>query len=169
MTDSPEKKRKKNVTDFLLGVGLALLVYLSGSVAWYQYTAFQSYAPATNWVEVTKFQIPYFKQGVNPVIDYQRTIKQTVSSSWTSEIRRLNEDDSYTIICTNSGFSELDPGREAPPAGWTVGSFAGNDCVSELEPGLYRLHVVWELRPRGFDRTIRYPFSSNAFQVEPAS
>lgn len=167
--ESTEVTFKKKMTNIALGVGLGLLVYISGSIAWFQYQDYVESAPATNWVEVTRFSVPDFDPGTNPTIDYQRVIKQSVSSAWTAELRHFLDGDDYEVVCLNSGFSELEPGRAPPPTGWTLGSFASRDCVDSLEPGVYRLYVTWELRPRGYDRTIRYPITSNTFQVGAVS
>lgn len=165
--DTPEQKEKKNLTDIMIGVGLAFLIYIAGSIAWYQYQESNNTAPATNWVEVTGLTVPNFQLGVNPTIDYVRDIKQAVSSSWSAELRRYSDtSDNYDVVCERSGFSELEPGRAPPATGWTLGSFAGTDCVESLTlPGRHRLMITWELRPSGTDRVILYPISSNAFFI----
>lgn len=164
--DTEEVRQKKNITDFLLGIGVALLLYISVSVGWHQYQGLVDHFPATNWVEVTRFNIPDFEAGADPIIDYQRTIKQEVSSSWTAELRRYEGDgEGYSVVCIRNGFSELDPFRVPPPSGWSMASFVGSDCVSTLNPGVHRLSVTWELRPIGVDDPVFYPFSSNAFTI----
>ncbi len=163
--DSPEKKAKKNFNDIALGIILAICVFFMGVWSFNQYHAFQSMAPATNWVEVTSFTVPNFKAGVDPSIEYTRDIKQPVSSSWVSEVRRyVDNTDDYELVCTKSGFNELEPGRAAPPNGWFLSAFAGKDC--KLISGRYRIFVVWTLRPKGLERSIPYSFASNAFTVQ---
>jgi hypothetical protein len=163
-TETEEVRQKKNMTDILIGIGVALLAYVVGSIMYGQYRDYVESAPASNWVEVTKFVVPDFETGANPNIDYKRIIKQEVSSSWNAEIRRY-DGETYSVVCNKAGFSELDPFRAPPIGGWNLGSFVDEECVDSLKPGVHRLSVIWELRPRGLDRTILYPFSSNAFNV----
>lgn len=169
--DSQGTKKRKNLTDIMIALALGLLIYLSISVGIAQYQQYNESAPATNWVEVTSLTVPNFKPGVNPTIDYVREIKQQVSSSWTAELRYYPPDtENYEVACERTGFSELEPGRAPPANGWTVGSFAGTDCVEELtREGRYRLNIVWKLRPRGLNREIVYPISSNTFYVGEVS
>ena len=162
--DTPSEAKKKNFNDVAVGVILAICVYFLALTSWNQYWDWQEKAPATNWVEVTSFNVPNFVVGANPSIDYVRNIKQAVSSSWTSEVRRYHDDsDNYELACTNSGFSELEPGRAAPTTGWFLSSFVGEDC--KFTPGRHRVYVTWNLSPKGYDRTIRYNFTSNTFFV----
>jgi hypothetical protein len=165
--DSPAKKQRKNLTDIGVGIILAICLYFLILTTYSQFTRWQAQAPATNWVEVSSLAVPNFQPGVDPVIEYVREIKQSVSSSWTAELRHYpNDSGDYELICERSGFTELEPGRAPPPGGWTLGSFAGIDCVKNITTqGRYRLQIIWELRPRGYDRTITYPISSNTFFV----
>ncbi len=163
-TETEEVRQKKDMTDILVGIVVALLAYVVGSLMYDQYRDYVESAPASNWVEVSTFIVPDFEAGANPNIDYTRIIKQEVSSSWNAELRRY-DGEAYSVVCNKAGFSELDPFRSPPSECWSLGSFVDENCVKSLEPGVHRLAVTWELSPRGLDRTILYPFSSNAFNV----
>ena len=163
----PVKKRNRNLfSDIATGVTTAIALFFAIQYGIQQYNNFLESGPASNWVEVTRLEIPNFTVGTDPSIAYEREIKQSVQSNWTAELRYFyNEDGEYSTACNNSGFSNLEPSRVPPADGWHLSDFIGKGCA--IEPGNYRLTVVWNLRPVGYSQSIVYNFSSNDFVVTP--
>lgn len=115
------------------------------------------------WFEVHTLFVPDHVQGSNPALTYERTIKTDFTGLWVVEAQKLNEDGLFENVCSGDGFNDYDVEDVLPdPLTWTW--FFDRECA--VEPGSYRIAVVWDMRRSGYPMK-RQRARSNLFTVMP--
>lgn len=120
--------------------------------------------PPQAWFEVFSLYVPDHPQGANPVLLYDRTIRESFTGLWVVEVQRREPNGSFSNECSGSGVSEYEPRDVLPDNGVTWEWFLGRKCA--VEPGTYRLMAVYDMRKDGYPMK-RYKATSNVFEVIP--
>lgn len=152
-------------------IGFLIAVGLNWMVSRFEYAAKKA-APATNWFEVTQFQIADTVLGIEPIMVYERNIKQPFSGRWYSVIEQLTSE-GVSLLGGECDFNEwhnYDPARVVPPGAtlsWLTGiKFAERPgeggCF--LSFGTYRVRLKWDIEPPGYPPKT-YTVASNPFRV----
>lgn len=125
--------------------------------------------PITDWFEVTKLVVPDFIIGDNPVIEYERTIKQEVKGTWNSRVLIYDADTMrYIYVCGNSDINNTvyRPQADLPdPVTWEWLVFDRRSCEVFMTPGEYRLVLEFTFCPEAMTICKNYRHMSNEFSV----
>jgi len=141
---------------FLFGA-IFLAIWFGLSARW------KDAAPSTDFFEVNRLSIPDFVQDENPILSYDRTIKQKFFGTWVVEIYDAKSVERSVAACYGDGSSIYDA-SDALPIPVTLKWFIDKDC--HLVPGQYIVEVVWKIQPEGYP-VKEYKTSSNIFKVIP--
>jgi len=144
----------------LIGYGLALATLYTAQIA------FDIVIPASQWFEVQSVKINDTTEGRAPSMTVVRSIHKPFYGEWTSEVERLNESGSFTLVCQSQGRANYSPSNDLPPNldlnWWTY------PVKCQLAPGAYRVETVWRIFPTGITpRKVEY--TSNVFNVRSAT
>lgn len=131
---------------------------------------FGSIAP-TEWMEVTELFVPDHEVGSNPLLAYDRIVKENFRGYWVAEIKSRDSyvsDGRFFTACSGNGASDYDTEDLIDPAKTSWEWFVGRPC--KIPPGVYRIEVTWDMKVPGFDQAKRYTVLSNPFRVwEPGT
>lgn len=119
--------------------------------------------PAANWFTVNDIYIPDFKLGENPVMTYDRTIKEPFRGFWVIELERFLPDGRTVLECSGSGVNDYEVTDYIPENSVSFEWFIGKRC--DLIPaGKYRIRGSWKMKRDGWPdkQVIRY---SNLFTI----
>lgn len=120
--------------------------------------------PATDWFEVHEVFVPDHVTGSNPFILYDRTIRSDFTGMWVVEAQRREPSGGFSNACSGSGVDDYTRYDNLPEDGVTWTWFFGRPCP--IEPGTYRLSVVYDMRKPEYPMK-RYRTLSNVFNVLP--
>ena len=141
---------------FLFGA-VFLAIWFGLSAKW------KDAAPSTDFFEVNRLYVADFVQDDDPILSYDRTIKQKFFGTWAAEIYDAASKERTIPACFGDGSRIYNPGDE-PPVPVTLKWFIDKDC--HLEPGQYIVEVVWKIQPEGYP-VKEYKTISNIFKVIP--
>lgn len=121
--------------------------------------------PAANWFTVNDIFIPDFRRGENPIITYDRTIKEPFEGFWVIEIERFLPDGRTILECTGSGTNDYEVANYIPENKVSFQWFIGKRCDA-MPAGEYRMRGSWKMKRPGWPekQIIRH---SNVFRVLP--
>lgn len=119
--------------------------------------------PATDFFVVRNISVPDFIEDTDPMVVYDRTIKEVFNATWTLEVISTVPGENYAV-CTGSGVNHYTPDKELPKEGVRLSWLLGKDCG--LRAGQYTIQAHYEIRPEGFP-TKNYSATSNIFNVLP--
>lgn len=137
----------------------ALLFFVGGFVFSWVHRVDVATEPASAWFTVDAMVIPDHRVGENPVIDFERTIKKSMTGRWSVETQKFNGS-RWVTVCRGSGISNYSIDEDLPRP-ITLNWYRG---ACETEPGLYRLQTVW-LFSDGTGLTRSVQNESNDFNV----
>lgn len=121
-------------------------------------------APATDWIEYQKIEIPDFRVGENPRINAFRFIKRETVGTWYARIMATTGE----TICNGAGESFYRPDLVYPPSTLfrtTLNEYVGDSgCSGHITPGSYfiDIDIVWS----EFGVRKRLTFKSPVFSVK---
>jgi len=141
---------------FLFGT-VFLVIWFGLSAKW------KDAAPSTDFFEVNRLYVADFVQGDDPILSYDRTIKQKFFGTWAAEIYDATLKERTIPACFGDG-SRIYDASDEPPIPVTLKWFIDKDC--HLEPGQYIVEVVWKIQPEGYP-VKEYKTNSNIFNVIP--
>jgi hypothetical protein len=155
---------RKRITDWFLGIGLAIVTFLGASegVRLYQVNTHHS-ASAAAYLEPIQLVVPDHVAGSNPVLFYDREIRQDFVGQWIVEMQRIQADGSPISICTGSGTNLYSPEKTQPEEGTTLSWFMGKLCA--VPAGTYRLVANWTIDRPGIPGVASASLHSNLFEV----
>lgn len=159
----------RKLTNNLLAVVIALFAVFA--IIQYQNTAelwqekSRELTPADNWFVIRGVTIPDFVVGTDPVVQFNRVIRQPFDGSWSISIHQVGSDMDYPI-CFNSSTNFYDATPGIPKTAIPLSIFMGKECA--LPVGQYIAQINWEIRPAGYP-TKYVRISSNNFYVKPES
>lgn len=121
--------------------------------------------PADAWFEVHEIYVPNHVAGSDPMILYDRTIRENFTGFWVVEAQRRDSQGRFSNVCSGSGVDDYTPEDFLPEEGvrWTW--FFGRACA--IPPGTYRIAAVWDMRRPDYPLK-RQRARSNLFEVLPA-
>lgn len=129
--------------------------------------------PPSAWFQVHEVFVPDFTEGENPMILYDRIIREEFRGFFVVEVQRQLENGLWFADCSGSGVNDYTPEDALPQAADTPGNYvtldwfinrAGSPC--RPEPGEYRLRTSYELsRPNWPVKTTLN--ISNVFTITP--
>ncbi|MDP8995917.1 MAG: hypothetical protein M3O03_02785 [Pseudomonadota bacterium] len=152
---------------------LVLAVCISAAILYWQQSSYEQARVANEaalkavlaetFFEVKSVAVPDFKEGENPLIIYDRTIKKPFFGFWNVEVHQVGADTDYNY-CSGSGSANYEPHETLPKVGVKLDWFIGKDCA--LPVGQYRLQMNWQIHADGYPSKIE-TISSNIFKVSP--
>lgn len=118
-----------------------------------------------SWFQVNDIFVPDMKAGDNPVMTYDRTIKENFRGFWITEVQRRDAGGAFTLECSGRGINDYEPQDYIPANQVRWKWYIGTDC-GVLPAGQYRLRSSWIMRRPGWPEknTVKY---SNLFTIRP--
>lgn len=114
-----------------------------------------------DWFVVKQIYVPDHKQGANPLVVYDRVVKQRFKAAWVVEVQTLGPNRKATNVCSGSGRSDYSPSETLPEIGVRWDWYIGKAC--NVPPGRYRLFTTWDIEtPSGI---VTLDVLSNVFEV----
>jgi hypothetical protein len=107
-----------------------------------------SVAPGA-WFQVNDIFVPDMRAGEDPVMVYDRTIKEEFRGFWVTEVQRRDAGGSFVLECTGSGINDYEPQDYIPNNAVRYSWYIGAKCA-DLPPGQYRLRSSWIMRRPGW-------------------
>jgi hypothetical protein len=143
---------------YILVIG-ASLMWLTGQVQQYR----RDTAPASDYFVVNQIGIPNFTLGENPVVLYDREVKQAFSGSFTAEIQDAAN---LNVICPSTKTFNYDPAKQLPREGVTLSWLMYREPLPDCKPpvGTYRVEICWTIN-RIDAVPVRMCEHSNTFSV----
>lgn len=125
--------------------------------------------PPDDWFSINEVFVPDHRQGENPPMLYDRTIRVPFRGFWIVEVQRFEQGgkdgELFSPACSGSGISEYEPEDYIPENTVTWEWFIGRECA--VPPGQYRLRVTVSMKRAGWPEKDISPFYSNMFRVRP--
>ena len=141
----------------------AAIVGTIALIAWFSYSdAAKQAVPATDFFTVRELNIPDYVEGQDPVVVYDRTIKQEFLGTFVVEIHKADPTANYAV-CSNSAVRTYKTGEKRPET-VTLKWFVDRDCG--LTPGQYVIETTWKIEAEGYPDK-EYSAVSNVFRVLP--
>lgn len=135
---------------------LSILVAILVVTLWEKYTTYvENQRPASDWFTFNRITVPDFEQGSDPIVLYDRTVKQPFYGEGKSEVREVGANGG-DVLCSGGWSRAYEPTDVLDPKKvtfqWILGAtVTPSPCV--LPPGQY---VVWfSLRVRPLNGVTR--------------
>lgn len=147
-----------------LAVALVIVVsilVLSNAAQW----RYRANVPADNWFSVYAITVPNFKVGENPIITFDRRIKEPFLGFWVIEVERAEENGRFLAECSGSGINSYQVVDYLPKNSVTWDWFIGKRCDT-LPVGEYRLRGSWTMKRDDWPEKVVVAYS-NLFKVTP--
>jgi hypothetical protein len=158
------KTVRQNLIDFIAGITLALVVFLTASEAHRVYRLLTLHTvPAEEFFEPIQLNIPDFSVGQNPVIFYDRIIHKEFVANWVVEVQLIQDNGQTIAVCTGNGHNIYQPEKGLPEEGATFAWFIGAPC--SIAPGSYRMVANWSIERPAAVGNVETRIVSNVFQV----
>lgn len=142
------------------------VAYMTINLIEYREAVRRDEVPSTDWFELRELYIPDHAQGSDPIMVYDRRIKQDHRGFWVAEVQRVNPNGRAGVfqnVCTGSGVADYDTTDVLGPdntVNWSW--FLGRPC--RVGPGAYRVQLSRDMVVSGYpvksQRTV-----SNIFHV----
>ena len=97
------------------------------------------------WFTVNKIFVPDMRVGDNPVITYDRKIREKFRGFWVTEVQRRDHSGAFILECTGSGINDYDPEDFIPNNEVRWEWYVGEKC-GRMQPGEYRIRTTWTMR-----------------------
>lgn len=154
---------RARATELATGIVIAIGVIYFSSLAARQYRAS---IPPNAWIAISEIFVPDFKTGEDPLIIYDRTIRQDFPGMWVVEIQREQPGALFSPACVGSGVTDYRTDVVLPDRRVSLSWFMGrDDCY--LPPGRYRIRATWTIQlPEWPEKKTTY--TSALFTVSPA-
>lgn len=114
-------------------ITMVLLIFWSALYLW-----FNRPKNPDNYMVINQVHVADFERGVNPVVVYDREVKQEFIAEWVAKIYPINSDET---VCQGSGRNHYKPGMKHKSV--TLQWFLENDCFYELPRGDYHVKTTW--------------------------
>lgn len=123
--------------------------------------------PPSDWFLVNDIFVPDHEVGSNPLMIYDREIRDTHRGFWIVEAQRQSSqgDSLFENTCSGSGVDHYDVADVLPEEGVRWEWFFGRPCP--VPPGVYRLELTKDMSKPGYPVKAIPPKYSNTFRVYP--
>lgn len=118
--------------------------------------------PASSWFDVVEVFVPDHVAGSNPILTYDREIRETFTGFWIAEVQELTPNGRFRHECSGSGINVYEEDEILIDDSVDWDWFIGNECA--VDPGTYRLRVNYTLRRVGWPEK-ELTVTSNLFRV----
>lgn len=123
--------------DWIVGSVIALILFFAFSFGLAMY---RDYVPTTDWFDAQELVVPDFNVGIDPVIAYNRIIKQDVQGTWIVDVQKITEK-GLVSSCIGKGEALYSTKKVLPLEGITLEWLVGKEC--HLNEGTYQVEVKW--------------------------
>lgn len=113
-------------------LGLLWLAYISVGVYW----------PDSFWMDVKSVRVPDGKAGQPLQVEVIRHIKRDFSARWSVQIKKIEDNGTYTVVCANASAEGNYTTRAVLPYHRTLEWWTGKSC-STLPAGRYTMTTTW--------------------------
>ncbi len=128
-------------------IELAVAIVIAIGVIYFTTLATRQYRasiPPNAWIAISEIFVPDFEAGDDPMIIYDRTIRQDFPGMWVAEIQREEPGALFSPYCVGSGVQDYRTDTVLPDRRVTLSWFMGRDC--RLQPGRYRIRGTWTIQ-----------------------
>ena len=140
----------------LMALLTALFVYYM-AVAWYRASV-----PATDWYDVTVFEVPDHVSGEDVSLVYGQTVSTEFAGRWTIEYVR-EEADGWWPVCSNSGRLQFEPADTFARVELKMSEFMERTC--SVTPARYRIRASMTMTKPVWPPKL-FSTMSNTFEVK---
>lgn len=120
--------------------------------------------PPNTWIAVTEVFVPNHTEGDDPMIIYDRTVRQDFPGMWVAEIQREEPGALFSPACVGSGVQEYRVETVLPDRRVPLSWFMNREC--DLEPGRYRIRATWTIQLPDWPEK-KTSYTSQIFEVSP--
>lgn len=160
-----EEKTKSKVKLRLAEISVALVVvWLVIQISGFVQNARREMVSPSAWFEVREIFVPDHVEGSNPLLIYDRVIREEFRGFWVVEVQRREADGLTHMVCSGSGVNDYEPEDTIPDSRVAWDWFIGRPCI--IPPGPYRLRVSYDLTRIGWPVKTVVAISNN-FYVLP--
>jgi len=121
--------------------------------------------PPNAWIAINEIFVPDHVQGEDPMIIYDRLIRQDFPGMWVAEVQREEPGAMFSPTCLGSGVHEYRTDMVLPERRVPLSWFMGKKC--ELAPGRYRVRATWTVQLPDWPEK-KTTYTSALFRVIPA-
>lgn len=119
--------------------------------------------PVGAWFEVGEIYVPDHAAGSNPLMIYDRTIREGFTGFWIAEVQRVKANGLFQHECSGFGTSQYSTDEIIENNEVTWEWFLGRPC--EVPPGRYRIRTSYTLKRAGWPEK-EMTAISNIFTVD---
>ena len=119
------------------------------------------YGDPDDWFVVSAIHVDDIAPGTEPIIQYERTIKQEFRGTWTVELNEVTPG-GLMVACSGRGSNNYKP-TDRKPINATLSYFIGKICPIEIGKS-YSIDAIWTIRPVGIP-PMEISRTSNTFRV----
>jgi len=154
---------RQRALEAAVAIVLAIGVIYFSTLSVRQYRAT---VPPNAWIAINELFVPDHITGEDPLMIYDRTIRQNFSGMWVVEVQREEADALFSPICVGSGATNYSTDVVLPDRRVSLTWFVGKNC--SMEPGRYRLRATWTIQIPEWPEK-KSTATSNIFTVLPAT
>lgn len=154
---------RQKFTEAAVAIILAIGIIYFSTLATQQYRAT---VPPNAWIAINELFVPDHAEGENPMMIYDRTIRQNFSGMWVVEVQRQEEEALFSPVCVGSGATNYSVDVVLPERRVALDWFIGKRC--NMTPGSYRLRATWTIQIPDWPEK-KITSTSNIFTVLPAT
>lgn len=154
---------RNRLAEAAVAVVLAIGVIYFSTLSVHQYRAT---VPPNSWIAVNELFVPDHEVNSDPLMIYDRTIRQNFSGMWVVEVQKEERDALFSPVCVGSGATNYSTDVVLPDRRVTLDWFIGKHC--NMTPGRYRLRATWTIQIPDWPEK-KLTATSNIFTVLPAT
>lgn len=104
--------------------------------------------PASTWFVVNEIYVPDHGSGSNPLMIYDRVIRENFRGFWVVEVQSVNPNGLFQNVCSGFGTNDYDTSEIIVDDKVRWVWFVGRECA--VPAGDYRLRVSYTLKKPGW-------------------
>lgn len=107
--------------------------------------SYRNTIPPNAWIVINEVFVPDFIVGEDPMIIYDRSIRQDFPGMWVVEIQKSEADALFSPACLGTGVTEYSTETVIPDRRVSLSWFLGHQNC-HLSPGTYRIRATWSIQ-----------------------
>lgn len=126
---------------------LAVAIVIAIGIIYFSTMAVQQYRatiPPNAWIAISEIFVPDHKVGEDPLIIYDRTIRQDFTGMWVVEVQKEEPGALFSPVCVGTGVTNYSTDVVLPERRVALSWYVGKNC--NLGPGRYRLRSTWTIQ-----------------------